>query len=98
MDPSAVNKLVLLLQKQQEEQANPQKQLFELLKANSSLVASNFAGDAIKSFHYEPENGKTLVVWYKRHEDIFTVEFAQLDDAAKSRLFLQKLVAAADDK
>jgi hypothetical protein len=45
----------------------------------------------IHEFLYDPDAGVSFESWYKRHEDIFTVDLASRDDETKVRLLLRKL-------
>lgn len=42
-------------------------------------------------FHYDPENDGIFKTWYERYTDLFDVDGAHLDDAAKARLLVRKL-------
>ncbi|VDP08721.1 unnamed protein product [Heligmosomoides polygyrus] len=46
----------------------------------------------------EPEADVTFEAWYRRHEDIFTIDAQRLDGAILVRLLLHKLDAAAYEK
>lgn len=47
--------------------------------------------NSISTFSYDPENGVTFDEWYNRHEDVFTDDGKDLDDASCVRLLLRKL-------
>ncbi|CAL8099343.1 unnamed protein product [Calicophoron daubneyi] len=48
----------------------------------------------ILDFLYNPQAGVSCEAWYKRYEDILTVELAQQGDETKVSLLLRKLVPA----
>lgn len=48
-------------------------------------------GNSISTFMYDADNGITFDSWYNRHEDAFTVDGKELDDASKTRLLLRKI-------
>nr|VZI07947.1 unnamed protein product [Spirometra erinaceieuropaei] len=71
--------------------------------SNSSMGQSSAAGgsqsadhiaDRITEFLYDPQAHITFESWYKRYEDLFSVDLAAQDDAWKVRLLLRKLGAA----
>uniref|UniRef100_A0A0M3ICS6 TauD domain-containing protein n=1 Tax=Ascaris lumbricoides TaxID=6252 RepID=A0A0M3ICS6_ASCLU len=45
----------------------------------------------LAQFVYDPETNLTFEARYRRHEDVFAVDGATLDDATRVRLLLQKL-------
>lgn len=53
---------------------------------------------SIAEFVFDPENDVTFDAWFHRYEDIFKVDAAQLDDAAKVRLLLRKMHTAVHEK
>ena len=53
---------------------------------------------SIKEFSYDPVNNLTFGVWYARYEQLFVVDAASLNDAAKVRLLLRKLSTEVHDK
>ncbi|CAH8597340.1 unnamed protein product [Dicrocoelium dendriticum] len=57
--------------------------------ANSQSVDQVVSG--ISEFLYDAKAGVTFESWYKRYEDLFTVDLACQDDAWKVRLLLRKL-------
>ncbi|CAH8512294.1 unnamed protein product [Dicrocoelium dendriticum] len=57
--------------------------------ANSQSVDQVVSG--ISEFLYDAKAGVTFESWYKRYEDLFTVDLARQDDAWKVRLLLRKL-------
>nr|VZI54323.1 unnamed protein product [Spirometra erinaceieuropaei] len=71
--------------------------------SNSSMGQSSAAGGSqsvdhiagsIPEFLYDPQAHITFDSWYKRYEDLFSVDLAAQDDAWKVRLLLRKLGAA----
>ncbi|BHF67895.1 hypothetical protein SprV_0301092400 [Sparganum proliferum] len=68
--------------------------------SNSSMGQSGAAGgshsvdhiaSSITEFLYDPQAHITFDSWYKRYEDLFSVDLAAQDDAWKIRLALRKL-------
>ncbi|XP_017484186.1 PREDICTED: uncharacterized protein K02A2.6-like [Rhagoletis zephyria] len=53
---------------------------------------------SITEFCFDPESNLTFDMWYARYEDLFTVDAAKLDDAAKVRLLLRKLNTVVHNK
>lgn len=53
---------------------------------------------SVCNFAYAEDGGVTFEVWYKRYEDLFTVDAAKLDDAARTRFVLRKLGTAVHTK
>ncbi|KHN77260.1 hypothetical protein Tcan_00464, partial [Toxocara canis] len=49
----------------------------------------------LPEFIYDPDNGCTFDVWINRHEDVIAQDGATLDEAAKTRLIISNLDAAA---
>nr|VZI49261.1 unnamed protein product [Spirometra erinaceieuropaei] len=75
--------------------------------SNSSMGQSSAAGgsqsvdhiaDSITEFLYDPQAHITFESWYKRYEDLFSVDLAAQDDAWKVRLLLRKLDAAEHER
>nr|VZI30519.1 unnamed protein product [Spirometra erinaceieuropaei] len=71
--------------------------------SNSSMGHSSAAGGSqsvdhiagsITEFLYDPQAHITFDSWYKRYEDLFSVDLAAQDDAWKVRLLLRKLCPA----
>nr|VZI05682.1 unnamed protein product [Spirometra erinaceieuropaei] len=67
---------------------------------NSSMGQSSAAGGSqsvdhiagsITEFLYDPQAHITFDSWYKRYEDLFSIDLAAQDDAWKVRLLLRKL-------
>ncbi|VDL92534.1 unnamed protein product [Schistocephalus solidus] len=54
--------------------------------------------DRITEFLYDPQTHITFDSWYKRYEDLFSVELAAQDDAWKVRLHLRKLGPAKHER
>ncbi|XP_036339780.1 uncharacterized protein K02A2.6-like [Rhagoletis pomonella] len=52
----------------------------------------------ISEFCFDAENNITFDTWFARYEDLFAIDAAKLDDAAKVRLLLRKLNTAAHSK
>lgn len=46
-------------------------------------------------FSYRPEEDWTFEAWYARYEDMFVLDAAHMDDAAKARFLVRKLDTAA---
>lgn len=61
------------------------------LPDNSTQEIMDILANSMKEFCHDPQSKVTFGTWYARYEDIFTVDGAQLDDAAKVRLLLRKL-------
>nr|VZH91149.1 unnamed protein product [Spirometra erinaceieuropaei] len=75
--------------------------------SNSSMGQSSAAGgsqsvdhiaDSITEFLYDPQAHITFDSWYKRYEDLFSVDLAAQDDAWKVRLLLCKLGPAEHER
>nr|VZI32415.1 unnamed protein product [Spirometra erinaceieuropaei] len=75
--------------------------------SNSSMGQSSAAGGSqsvdhiagsITEFLYDPQAHITLDSWYKRYEDLFSVDLAAQDDAWKVRLLLRKLGPAEHER
>ncbi|BHF84439.1 hypothetical protein SprV_0902759000 [Sparganum proliferum] len=75
--------------------------------SNSSMGQSCAAGGlqsvghiagSITEFLYDPQAHITFDSWYKRHEDLFSVDLAAQDDAWKVRLLLRKLCTAEHER
>ncbi|PIO72335.1 zinc knuckle [Teladorsagia circumcincta] len=63
--------------------------------ATSAEFVTNSLSARLPEFTHDPENGCTFDVWYSCYEDIITQDGATLDDAARARLIVSKLDAAA---
>ena len=78
-----------------------QMRLMETLTAHlSSLSASSATRDQpsidhigrnIPEFIYDSDAGVTFDSWFKRHEDVFSIELSGREDVTKVRLLLRKL-------
>ncbi|BHF85153.1 hypothetical protein SprV_1002831400 [Sparganum proliferum] len=75
--------------------------------SNSSMGQSSAAGGSqsvdhiagsITEFLYDPQAYITFDSWYKRYEDMFSVDLAAQDDAWKVRLLLRKLGPAEHER
>ncbi|BHF79495.1 hypothetical protein SprV_0702261500 [Sparganum proliferum] len=75
--------------------------------SNSSMGQSNAAGGSqsvghivgsITEFLYDQQAHSTFDSWYKRYEDLFSVDLAAQDDAWKVRLLLRKLGPAEHER
>ncbi|BHF79672.1 hypothetical protein SprV_0702279400 [Sparganum proliferum] len=75
--------------------------------SNSSMGQSSAAGGSqsvdhiagsITEFLYDPQAHITFDSWYKRYEDMFSVDLAAQDDAWKVRLLLRKLGPAEHER
>nr|VZI46396.1 unnamed protein product [Spirometra erinaceieuropaei] len=75
--------------------------------SNSSMGHSSAAGGSqsvdhiagsITEFLYDPQAYITFDSWYKRYEDLFSVDLAAQDDAWKVRLLLRKLGPAEHER
>ncbi|BHF75306.1 hypothetical protein SprV_0501840200 [Sparganum proliferum] len=75
--------------------------------SNSSMGQSSAAGGSqsvdhiagsITEFFYDPQAHITFDSWYKRYEDLFSVDLAAQDDAWKVRLLLRKLGPAEHER
>ncbi|BHF81000.1 hypothetical protein SprV_0702412900 [Sparganum proliferum] len=91
-------------------QQQQQLKLMETLTvklSNSSMGQSSAAGGSqsvdhiagsITEFLYDPQSHITFDSWYKRYEDLFSVDLAAQDDAWKARLLLRKLGPAEHER
>ncbi|BHF84066.1 hypothetical protein SprV_0902721600 [Sparganum proliferum] len=75
--------------------------------SNSNIGQSSAAGGShsvdhiagsITEFFYDPQAHITFDSWYKRYEDLFSVDLAAQDDAWKVRLLLRKLGPAEHER
>nr|VZI21223.1 unnamed protein product [Spirometra erinaceieuropaei] len=75
--------------------------------SNSFMGQSSAAGgsqsvdhiaSSITEFLYDPQAHITFESWYKRYEDLFSVDLAAQDDAWKVRLLLRKLGPAEHER
>ncbi|BHF61522.1 hypothetical protein SprV_0100449700 [Sparganum proliferum] len=75
--------------------------------SNSNMGQSSAAGGShsvdhiagsINEFLYDPQAHITFDSWYKRYEDMFSVDLAAQDDAWKVRLLLRKLGPAEHER
>ncbi|BHF74560.1 hypothetical protein SprV_0501764600 [Sparganum proliferum] len=75
--------------------------------SNSNMSQSSAAGGShsvdhiagsITEFLYDPQAHITFDSWYKRYEDMFSVDLAAQDDAWKVRLLLRKLGPAEHER
>nr|VZI47648.1 unnamed protein product [Spirometra erinaceieuropaei] len=89
-----------------QQQQNPMEALTVKL-SNSSMGQSSAAGGSqsvdhiagsITEFLYDPQAHNTFDSWYKRYEDLFSVDLAAQDDAWKVRLLLRKLGPAEHER
>nr|VZI00034.1 unnamed protein product [Spirometra erinaceieuropaei] len=62
-----------------------------------SQSVDHIAG-SITEFLYDPQAHITFDSWYKRYEDLFSVDLAAQDDAWKARLLLRKLGAVEHER
>lgn len=53
---------------------------------------------SLNEFSYDPENDCIFENWYRRFQDFFDRDAANLDDAAETRLLLRKLDTAAHNR
>ncbi|KAK4467318.1 hypothetical protein MN116_000305 [Schistosoma mekongi] len=98
--PISDDQLNRILQ-QQQAQLDAQMRLLETLTqqlnthCSSSHAFSSTSCDAVASsipeFYYDPDSGNTFLMWFKRWEDTFRIEFCKQDDAWKTRLLMRKL-------
>ncbi|BHF66177.1 hypothetical protein SprV_0200919300 [Sparganum proliferum] len=65
--------------------------------AGGSQSADRIAG-SITEFLYDPQAHITFDSWYKRYEDLFSVDLAAQDDAWKVRLLLRNLGPAEHER
>ncbi|BHF67669.1 hypothetical protein SprV_0301069700 [Sparganum proliferum] len=65
--------------------------------AGGSQSVDHIAG-SITEFLYDPQVHITFDSWYKRYEDLFSVDLAAQDDAWKVRLLLRKLGPAEHER
>ncbi|BHF69110.1 hypothetical protein SprV_0301215200 [Sparganum proliferum] len=95
--------------KQMLQQQQQQQQQLKLMEAptvklsNSSMGQSSAAGgsqsvDQIDGDITDPQAHITFDSWYKRYEDLFSVDLAARDDAWKVRLLLRKLGPAEHER
>ncbi|VDP20613.1 unnamed protein product [Schistosoma margrebowiei] len=68
--------------------------------SNPTTTAPSVDGiaNSISEFHYDPESNVTFDMWFRRYEDLFKFDFANLDDAWRVRLLLRKLGPSELDK
>ncbi|XP_037959893.1 uncharacterized protein K02A2.6-like [Teleopsis dalmanni] len=70
--------------------------------STSKPTESEFIIEALASniteFCHDPENNIIFDTWYMRYEDLFLIDAAKLDDAAKTRLLLRKLNTIVHNK
>ena len=58
---------------------------------STSTVSTDYLLRNVIDFQYDPDAGVTFESWYKRYEDIFTVDLAAQQDDVRVRLLLRKL-------
>ncbi|VDL97059.1 unnamed protein product [Schistocephalus solidus] len=75
---------------QQHLKPSPLSYLTHQLAADGSQSVGHIAGN-ITEFLYDPHTHITFDYWYKRYEDLFSVDLAAQIDAWKVRLLLHKL-------
>ena len=56
-----------------------------------NLTSVDHLAKSIPDFLFDPQAGVSFETWYKRYEDVFTVDLANRDDETKVRLLLRKL-------
>lgn len=54
--------------------------------------------NSISTFTYDADSGLTFESWYNRHEDAFTIDGKELDDASKTRLLLRKIDSVSHER
>ncbi|XP_036357551.1 uncharacterized protein LOC115209496 [Octopus sinensis] len=59
----------------------------------SAPEQEDYVANSITEFRYEPDEGVTFEVYYRRYEQIFNKECKDWDDDIKTRLSLKKLAA-----
>lgn len=72
-------------------------------KASTSSAAGGTPANApfelktncMVEFAYRPDDAVTFESWYARYEDLFVLDAANMDDAAKARVLVRKLDTAA---
>lgn len=72
--------------------------IFQHLQSNSTRPEGtavntpfDIRANGINEFTYRPEEGCTFDAWYARYEDLFELDAAKMDDAAKARVLVRKL-------
>uniref|UniRef100_A0A1I7XDM4 Reverse transcriptase domain-containing protein n=1 Tax=Heterorhabditis bacteriophora TaxID=37862 RepID=A0A1I7XDM4_HETBA len=73
-----------------------QIQTKELISSNQNISMKGSTlmeslANSISEFAFEPEAGCTFETWFKRYKDVFIIDAASLDDAARVRLILRRL-------
>lgn len=63
----------------------------EILQSNVAQRSMDLLANSLTEFFFDPQSKVTFGTWYERYEDVFTVDAANMDDAAKVRLLLRKL-------
>ncbi|XP_037040283.1 uncharacterized protein K02A2.6-like [Bradysia coprophila] len=63
----------------------------DALQTNAAQRSMDLLANSLTSYIHDPLSKFTFSTWYARHEDVFTVDAKNLDDAAKVRLLLRKL-------
>ncbi|BHF72892.1 hypothetical protein SprV_0401596300 [Sparganum proliferum] len=93
--------------KQMLQQQLKQMEALTVKLSNSSMGQSSAAGGSQSVYHiagsiteflYDPQAHITFDSWYKRYEDLFSVDLAAQDDAWKVRLLLRKLGPAEHER
>ncbi|XP_053686599.1 uncharacterized protein K02A2.6-like [Sabethes cyaneus] len=101
MTDSASGLAAILQQMNQmmEAQQQAQKALLEqLLKPKDNEFLMESLAKTIVEFTYNPQHGQVFDNWFARHEEVFTKGGAQLEDADRVRLLLQKMNSVDHDR
>ncbi|XP_062542302.1 uncharacterized protein K02A2.6-like [Armigeres subalbatus] len=96
--------------RQNQAMAEQNTRLMEMIErfGNQENVSNRLAGSPefiieslasnIREFVCDPENGLVFGRWYRKYEDLFLKDGANLDEAAKVRLLLRSLSVTVHDK
>ena len=97
--------LQALLQQQQAQfeqtqliEAMNQRMTLNLGAGNKNSTSAETVLSSVGEFLFDPMSGITFDSWYKKDEDIFTIELAHLDDAQTVRKLLHKLGTSEHEK
>ncbi|VDM43615.1 unnamed protein product [Toxocara canis] len=87
-------------QQQQEALLEQMERIFSAIgptgsPASTAEFITNSLSTRLPEFIYDPDNGCTFDVWIHRYEDVIVQDGSTLDEAAKARLIVSKLDAAA---
>ena len=86
-----------------ESQQRTEELLAQILKNNAhtdndTVFSQDSIWNAIDNFHYEQEEDKSFVAYYRRYEDFFCIDCKNWPDQKKTRLLLCKLETTEHNK